>query len=33
LITHEAEVANKAQRRITLRDGKVVSDDRSGVQV
>jgi putative ABC transport system ATP-binding protein len=33
LITHEAEVANKAQRRITLRDGKVVSDDRSGVRI
>jgi ABC-type lipoprotein export system ATPase subunit len=32
LITHEAEVANRAQRRITLRDGKVVSDDHSGVK-
>lgn len=33
LITHEAEVANRAQRRITLKDGKVVSDDRSGQKV
>jgi putative ABC transport system ATP-binding protein len=33
LITHEAEVANRAQRRITLRDGKVVSDDHSGVKI
>jgi putative ABC transport system ATP-binding protein len=33
VITHEAEVANRAQRRITLRDGKVVSDDHSGVKI
>ncbi len=33
LITHEAEVANRAHRRITLKDGKVVSDDRSGQKV
>lgn len=30
LITHETDVANRAHRRITLRDGKIVSDDRSG---
>ncbi|MGA0078481.1 MAG: ABC transporter ATP-binding protein [Candidatus Nanopelagicales bacterium] len=33
LITHEAEVANRAHRRITLKDGKIVSDDRSGQKV
>lgn len=33
LITHESDVANRAQRRITLRDGKVVSDDSSGQKV
>lgn len=33
LITHESDVANRAQRRITLRDGKVVSDDNSGQKV
>lgn len=33
LITHEAEVANRAQRRITLKDGKVLSDDRSGQKI
>ena len=33
LITHEAEVANRAHRRITLKDGKIVSDDRWGQKV
>jgi ABC-type lipoprotein export system ATPase subunit len=33
LITHEAEVANRAHRRITLKDGKIVSDDRSRQKV
>ncbi len=33
LITHEAEVANRAHRIITLKDGKIVSDDRSGQKV
>jgi ABC-type lipoprotein export system ATPase subunit len=33
LITHEAEVANRAHRSITLKDGKIVSDDRSGQKV
>ena len=33
LITHEAEVANRAHRRITLKDGKIVSDDRSGQKI
>lgn len=33
LITHEREVANRAHRRITLRDGRIVTDDKSGQKV
>ncbi|MFY9325753.1 MAG: ABC transporter ATP-binding protein [Candidatus Nanopelagicales bacterium] len=33
LITHESEVANRAHRRITLRDGRIVTDDKSGQKV
>ena len=28
LITHDLDIAQKAKRRITLKDGKVISDDR-----
>jgi putative ABC transport system ATP-binding protein len=27
LITHDLDIAAKAKRRITLKDGKVISDD------
>ena len=30
LVTHEAEIATHAHRQVTLRDGKVLSDERTG---
>ena len=32
LVTHEADIAAHASRRVTLRDGKVVSDVSSDIQ-